>query len=259
MDEYIGLINKLENTLQQQAKEMEEKRKVEELKAAEKKRQARKAEKGEKADAAPTAIPAEPPADKPAKKQFVRNDTRKKTFRQSNKIIDEFLAQPPVFSQKEKKADGTKGEAHTRTYQETPKGKERKSKKDFWEDENPDIINKLRRTKGKRSSKEAQKEQQKPPERKKAITMGEFITVKELSEKIGIQVSEIIKRLMKLGVLATINQELDYDTAALVASEFDIELEKKAVKSFEEILEQEDVEDAPDDLRAGPGCYSYGP
>ena len=41
MDEYIGLINKLENTLQQQAKEMEEKRKVEELKAAEKKRQAR--------------------------------------------------------------------------------------------------------------------------------------------------------------------------------------------------------------------------
>jgi translation initiation factor IF-2 len=229
---------------------MEEKRKVEELKAAEKKRQARKAEKGEKADAAPTAIPAEPPADKPAKKQFVRNDTRKKTFRQSNKIIDEFLAQPPVFSQKEKKADGTKGEAHTRTYQETPKGKERKSKKDFWEDENPAIINKLRRTKGKRSSKEAQKEQQKPPERKKAITMGEFITVKELSEKIGIQVSEIIKRLMKLGVLATINQELDYDTAALVASEFDIELEKKAVKSFEEILEQEDVEDAPDDLRS---------
>jgi translation initiation factor IF-2 len=250
MDEYIGLINKLENTLQQQAKEIEEKRKVEELKAAEKKRQARKAEKGEKADAAPTAIPAEPPADKPAKKQFVRNDTRKKTFRQSNKIIDEFLAQPPVFSQKEKKADGTKGEAHTRTYQETPKGKERKSKKDFWEDENPAIINKLRRTKGKRSSKEAQKEQQKPPERKKAITMGEFITVKELSEKIGIQVSEIIKRLMKLGVLATINQELDYDTAALVASEFDIELEKKAVKSFEEILEQEDVEDAPDDLRS---------
>ena len=250
MDEYIGLINKLENTLQQQAKEMEEKRKVEELKAAEKKRQARKAEKGEKADAAPTAIPAEPPADKPAKKQFVRNDTRKKTFRQSNKIIDEFLAQPPVFSQKEKKADGTKGEAHTRTYQETPKGKERKSKKDFWEDENPAIINKLRRTKGKRGSKEAQKEQQKPPERKKAITMGEFITVKELSEKIGIQVSEIIKRLMKLGVLATINQELDYDTAALVASEFDIELEKKAVKSFEEILEQEDVEDAPDDLRS---------
>ena len=80
--------------------------------------------------------------------------------------------------------------------------------------------------------------------------MGEFITVKELSEKIGIQVSEIIKRLMKLGVLATINQELDYDTAALVASEFDIELEKKAVKSFEEILEQEDVEDAPDDLRS---------
>ena len=57
---------------------------------------------------------------------------------------------------------------------------------------------------------------------------------------------------MKLGVLATINQELDYDTAALVASEVDIELEKEGRKSFEEILEQEDVEDAPDDPGAGP-------
>jgi translation initiation factor IF-2 len=62
--------------------------------------------------------------------------------------------------------------------------------------------------------------------------MGDFITVKELSEKIGIQVAEIIKKLMSLGILATINQELDYETAYLIASEFNIELERKAVKTL---------------------------
>lgn len=81
------------------------------------------------------------------------------------------------------------------------------------------------------------------PERKKAITIGEITTVKELSEKTGISVANIIKHLMQLGVLATINQEIDYDTAALVASEFDINLELKAVKTFEEILSDFDVED----------------
>ncbi|NLO81917.1 MAG: translation initiation factor IF-2 [Clostridiales bacterium] len=249
MDEYLGLISKLENTLQQQIKEMEEKKKAEALKAAEKKRQA---EKAKNAAIVTDEASAQPAAGKGAGKQHARDGGRKKGVKQSSRIIDDFLAQPPAYSQKEKKADSLKGEAHPKPFTDMQKGKEKRSKKDYWEDESPAIFNKLRKTKEKKSIKETQKEQQKPPERKKAITMGEFITVKELSEKIGIQVSEIIKRLMKLGVLATINQELDYDTAALVASEFDIELEKKAVKSFEEMLEQEDTEDSPEDLKPRP-------
>ena len=43
--------------------------------------------------------------------------------------------------------------------------------------------------------------------------------------------------------MATINQELDYDTAYLIASEFNIELERKAVKTFEEQLEDFDTDD----------------
>jgi translation initiation factor IF-2 len=82
--------------------------------------------------------------------------------------------------------------------------------------------------------------------------MGDIITVKELSEKIGIQVAEIIKKLMGLGILATINNELDYDTANLIASEFNIELERKSVKTYEEILEEEDVDDSEEDLVARP-------
>ncbi len=58
--------------------------------------------------------------------------------------------------------------------------------------------------------------------------------------------------MMSLGILATINQNLDYDTAAIVASEFGIQLDKKAAKSFEEILIDEDTEDDPSTLVPRP-------
>jgi len=249
MDEYFGLINKLENTLQQQEKEkeMKEKKKAEALRE-EKLRQSQKPEKAEKENIVSiTDETLEEKPSKPPKRQPSRDRAKRRESKQPNDIIDEFLAKPPVLPQKDKKADVGRGEVHSKSFADTPKSRERRSKKDFWED--PEVYNKLKRRQDKKSSKETQKQQQKQPERKKAITMGEFITVKELSEKIGIQVSEIIKRLMNLGVLATINKELDYDTAAIVASEFDIELEKKTTVTFEEMLEQEDTEDAPEELQ----------
>ena len=71
----------------------------------------------------------------------------------------------------------------------------------------------------------------------------ETITVKDLSERIGKPVSEIIKKLLLLGIIASINNELDYDTAQLVCSEFDVELELKLAETAEEALEAEDTED----------------
>ena len=55
-----------------------------------------------------------------------------------------------------------------------------------------------------------------------------------------------------MGILATINQELDYETAYLIASEFNIELEKKAVKTFEQQLEDFDTDDSDEDLVSRP-------
>src|SRR5690554_8179365 len=97
------------------------------------------------------------------------------------------------------------------------RNKQKKRKKDFLQDSNPTILERQRKPK-------KTKPTMPPPERKKAITMGEIITVKELSEKIGIQVADIIKQLLGLGVLATINNELDYDTPSLIAAEYNIEL-----------------------------------
>ncbi len=73
---------------------------------------------------------------------------------------------------------------------------------------------------------------------KHAVLTSKEITVKEFSEKIGKPVTEIVKKLMLLGIMATINSNIDYDTAELVASDFGITLELKATQSFEEKLIQ---------------------
>ncbi|MEA4852721.1 MAG: translation initiation factor IF-2 [Christensenella sp.] len=85
----------------------------------------------------------------------------------------------------------------------------------------------------------------------KAIITEETISVKLFSEKIGKPVSEILKKLLLLGMMSTINSQIDFDTAQLIASEYDIELEQKIEKTAEDILEEE-VVDAEEDLVKRP-------
>ena len=71
-----------------------------------------------------------------------------------------------------------------------------------------------------------------------AVITSENMTVKDFSEKIGKPVAEIVKKLFILGIMATINSKLDYDTAELVASDFGITLEKNIEQTQEQIFEQ---------------------
>ncbi|HWS29144.1 MAG TPA: translation initiation factor IF-2 [Clostridia bacterium] len=87
----------------------------------------------------------------------------------------------------------------------------------------------------------------------KAVMTTETITVKDLSEKIGKPAAEIIKKLFKMGIMATINQELNYDTCALVAADYNIELEYQLTKTFEDVLqESSDEADEKEDLVIRP-------
>ena len=72
----------------------------------------------------------------------------------------------------------------------------------------------------------------------KAVLTTETITVKDLSEKIGKPAAEIIKKLFILGIMATINQEIDYDTCALIAADYGIELELNIAKTAEDVLNE---------------------
>ena len=75
---------------------------------------------------------------------------------------------------------------------------------------------------------------------KKRIKIDEAITVANLAKQMGMKAGEVIKKLMVLGLQANINQALDYDTAALVASDFEFEVEKTAFEEDEVLQKKED-------------------
>lgn len=85
---------------------------------------------------------------------------------------------------------------------------------------------------------------------KRKIRVEEAIRVADMAQQMGVKANEIIKVLFGLGVMATINQALDLDTATLVASEFGYEVEKVGF-SEEDYLAREEA-DAPESLKPRP-------
>lgn len=76
------------------------------------------------------------------------------------------------------------------------------------------------------------------------ITVGDEITVGELASLLRLAANEVIKELMKLGMMVTVNEVIDYDTAEIVATELGAKVEKEVVVSIEEqIIEAEDEND----------------
>jgi len=105
-----------------------------------------------------------------------------------------------------------------------------------------------------RKSKKKQKDE-KPSKQKifqlTEITIPETITVKDLAAELKKTASEVITKLMGYGIMATLNNELDFDTAFLVSEEFGVKAIKKEVVTDEDIL-FDDSEDKEEDLVARP-------
>jgi|YNPNPStandDraft_1061719.scaffolds.fasta_scaffold05600_4 translation initiation factor IF-2 len=84
----------------------------------------------------------------------------------------------------------------------------------------------------------------------KVVEIPPFLTVKELSNLLGLSAVEIIKTLMKNGVMATINQQIDHDTAAVVATDLGFEVKEEAPPAPTEVAPavaapEEDLEAVP--------------
>ena len=113
----------------------------------------------------------------------------------------------------------------------------------------------LTTARGKKNKKKVQKDDEQRNKQKifelKEITIPENITVKDLAQEMKKTTAEVIKKLFTLGIMATINNTLDFDTAFLVASEFGITANKKTEVKEEDIL-FDDTEDAPEDLEPRP-------
>jgi len=88
-----------------------------------------------------------------------------------------------------------------------------------------------------------------PKAAKRRVKIDEAITVANLAKQMGVKATEVIKKLLLLGLPANINQALDFDTSALVASEFGYEVERAGFEE-EEVLQVQ--QDRPEDLRPRP-------
>ncbi len=103
------------------------------------------------------------------------------------------------------------------------------------------------------------KQEKKQPKKiipKKVITeveIPETITVGEFAQKIGKPGAEVVKKLFMLGVMATMNQSIDFDTAALIGDDFGIEVKQEVVVTKEDMLFMDtEEEDKAEDLVPRP-------
>ena len=75
------------------------------------------------------------------------------------------------------------------------------------------------------------------------VLIPDNIIVSELASRLKVTATDVIKKLMGLGVMATINQEIDFDTASLIAEEFNAKVEKEVIITIEERLIDESEDD----------------
>ena len=86
--------------------------------------------------------------------------------------------------------------------------------------------------------------------KKKVITIEEQLTVARLAEKLAIPATELIKKLMDLGMMLNQNAPVDFDTASLLAEEYGAKLEMKAAEQDES--ESVEIEEEPENLEPVP-------
>ena len=156
------------------------------------------------------------------------------------------------------KADGKSGKSSR---------KSNKNKSRF-EDEGEHQLNKARENKKDRTHSGKNRGKNKNSKKKPAlkevhefaevqhhVVMGETITVQNLAKQLGKKASEIIMKLMSMGVMASMNQEIDADTATILADEYGASLEIKATKE-EDLIAQMDETDDPKSLVKRPAVVT---
>ncbi|MBR6729598.1 MAG: translation initiation factor IF-2 [Clostridia bacterium] len=95
--------------------------------------------------------------------------------------------------------------------------------------------------------KAPQEKEKKVKKEKKKILIPNEISVGEFASRMGVSPTEIIKKLMTLGIMAAINQTIEFDVASLIAEDMGAEVEQEIILTAEEILLAEE-EDKPEDL-----------
>ena len=175
-----------------------------------------------------------------------RKDHKKKDF------IDDIVE---VVDPAIEKRDARK--AHLQGQEKNKKNKSLNEHK-MREDKNPNIMLKQNNTKKKNKANHKTKsdsdlELENKMEAVKEVKIPEKITVKDFSESLGVSSAQVISKLISLGIMAGINQEIDFDCASLIAEEFGktVILQTPEITDENEILSL-DYEDKKEDLVKRP-------
>ncbi len=161
-------------------------------------------------------------ARRPGERPDRRNDRRSGSGNSS-------IPAPAVEAQKPQRSKG--------------KGKDDHKKKDYRRGDEDDRGKGKKKNEPKQQFQKPQQREQKIVEEIKSIIIPEVLTIKELADKMKIVPSVIVKKLFMQGKIATVNQEIDYETAEGIALEFDVLCEKEEVVDVIEELLKEDEED----------------
>ncbi|TYB33737.1 MAG: translation initiation factor IF-2 [Flexistipes sinusarabici] len=135
--------------------------------------------------------------------------------------------------------------------EETPAEPEEKKEEKVKEEKAKPKDKKKGKPQAQKKGKEKKAEKQKPqkPVKPEKVQIGESVTVSEFAGMIGIKATELIKKLMMMGIMATVNQHIDAETAQLLGAEYDVEVETKTVKE-DDLLPQ--IEDNPAKMQHRP-------
>ena len=249
----------------------EEEKKAEEKKAAEKKKTAEKKKPEDK----PKKEAAAKKDEKPSKSGEKKSAEPEKTFKQKDKKKKKQPAHKQTGTRIELVASDDSDEKFTIKSEEdqryvdtrtstveidTIESRERIEEEMVDDNINNKFSGRDSKSRGKKGRQSKENIDVKPSSKKekteKVITeieVPDTITVGEFAQKIGKGAGEVVKKLMMLGVMATITQSIDYDTAALIGEDFGITVKKEVVLTKEDILfEQAQAEDKEEDLQPRP-------
>ncbi len=183
----------------------------------------------------------------------------KEPAREYNKAIDKQKQNSKFEENRTKKATKTrKGSQSGEINEHKLKGLKRTdSLSNMFEDQDGGMLDyyDLTTQRGKKGKKKLAKDDENRTKQKifklEEITIPETITVKDFAAELKKTTAEIIKKLLGYGVMATINNEIDFDTASLIADEFGVRVNKKETVTEEDIL-FDDSEDREEDLEVRP-------
>ena len=193
----------------------------------------------------------EKPKDDPSAKP--KEDTKTKINQNKQKIIDKAQKDKPNKSSQDTNQISDETEKVNNKFEEynflnVPKSKKVSKGNKFNDTSNSKFKNK-HKGHDKNKFKNTRDNTKEFAEVKRHVILEGSINVQDLAHQLGKKATEVIKKLMLMGMMVTINQELDIDTATLVAEEFGATIEVKTSK--EEVLFAE-VEEKPENLVVRP-------